>query len=75
MGTAGGRPAPKKLCIFFPLFSHRRDETASDIDLARVTCYKLATSTLDIFSILVALLKFFIEFIFNIEQRFGNFEK
>lgn len=34
-GTAG-EADPKKLCIFSPLFSHRLDETASDIDPACV---------------------------------------
>lgn len=40
-GERGGeRAAPKKLCIFSPLFSHRRDETASDIDPATLAvCY------------------------------------
>lgn len=38
-GGHWGTAAPKKLCIFSPLFSHRRDETASDIDPDRAGSY------------------------------------
>lgn len=69
-GRRRGEAAPKKLCIFFPLFSHRRDETARDIDPPRVRCYKLQSRlrlshTLDIFSaIILWILKFFIRDLF-----------
>lgn len=63
-GNGGGRrvgekAAPKKLCIFFPLFSHRRDETARDIDPPRVSFW-LYIPTLDIFCALVRGMKFLV---------------